>query len=432
MKIYTKTYKNGLRLILEKNNKNVIASNILFNVGSCCESAKEEGFSHLIEHLVFKSSKKFSTEEIMDKLSFYGADFNAYTSKNLTRFIFKCLKENFESCFEIYSDMLINSKFLEEEIDRERGVVVEEIKKYEDDPVEVMLQRVAKEYFSETALAHDVLGNEEIISFATREQLLNYKKKYYTAQNAIISIAGNIDFDELDKIVSKYFASEFNYESEPVPTEFSEIEPKIKNKYAVTIRDDSQVNICVHIKGVTYKSKQKYAADLYSLLLGGSSNSYLYKKVREELGLVYTIYSYNENEAKTGELFIIFGTRSKNVKRAIYEINTIINNLAANGVTESELIAAKNLKKSYMEFASETNADTAEVNGSLIHFIGKHKSLNSRKSEYDKVSVSDIQKFASRIANEESFNIVAVGKNIDINDLKQFKQKTSQSAKILS
>ena len=85
-----------------------------------------------------------------------------------------------------------------------------------------------------------------------------------------------------------------------------------------------------------------------------------------------------------------------------------------------------------MEFASETNADTAEVNGSLIHFIGKHKSLNSRKSEYDKVSVSDIQKFASRIANEESFNIVAVGKNIDINDLKQFKQKTSQSAKILS
>lgn len=420
MKIYTKTYENGLRLILEKNNKNVIASNILFNVGSNFEKLEEEGFSHFIEHLVFKSSKKFSTEEIMDKLTFLGADFNAYTSKNLTRFIFKCLKENFEKCFEIYSDMLINSKFLEEEIDRERGVVVEEIKKYEDDPVEVMLQKVAKEYFDGTTFAHDVLGNEEIILSATRESLLNFKRKYYTAENAIISVAGNIEFDLLDKIVTKYFASEFRYKAEPILTDFSEVKPKIKSKYSISFRDDSQVNVCLHIKSVTYKSKLKYVADLYSTLLGGSSNSRLYKKVREELGLVYTIYSYNEIEAKNGEIYIVFGTRSKNVKRAIAEVKSIINNLAEHGVTEAELDAAKNLKKSYMEFASETNADTAEINGSLIHFKGKHTKLAQRQSMYDKVTALDIQNFASRIANEKLFNVVAVGNNIDINDLKQF------------
>lgn len=420
MKIYTKTYENGLRLILEKNNKNVIASNILFNVGSNFEKLEEEGFSHFIEHLVFKSSKKFSTEEIMDKLTFLGADFNAYTSKNLTRFIFKCLKENFEKCFEIYSDMLINSKFLEEEIDRERGVVVEEIKKYEDDPVEVMLQKVAKEYFDGTTFAHDVLGNEEIILSATRESLLNFKRKYYTAENAIISVAGNIEFDLLDKIVTKYFASEFRYKAEPILTDFSEVKPKIKSKYSISFRDDSQVNVCLHIKSVTYKSKLKYVADLYSTLLGGSSNSRLYKKVREELGLVYTIYSYNEIEAKNGEIYIVFGTRSKNVKRAIAEVKSIINNLAEHGVTEAELDAAKNLKKSYMEFASETNADTAEINGSLIHFKGKHTKLAQRQGMYDKVTALDIQNFASRIANEKLFNVVAVGNNIDINDLKQF------------
>ncbi len=420
MKIYTKTYTNGLRLILEKNNKNVIASNILFNVGSNFENKTEEGFSHFIEHLVFKSSEKFSTEEIMDKLTFYGADFNAYTSKNLTRFIFKCLKENFEKCFEIYSDMLINSKFLSDEIDRERDVVIEEIKKYEDDPVEVMLQKISSNYFSGTTFAHDVLGNEDIISNVSRDELLNYKKKFYNSENAIISVAGNIDFEELDKIVTKYFASEFNYNAKSIETNFNEVKLNNFEKYAVVNRDDSQVNVCIHIKGVTYKSKLKFVADLYSTLLGGSSNSKLYKKIREELGLVYTIYSYPEIEARNGEFYIVFGTRAKNVKLAISEVKKIINYMAENLVTEDELNAAKNWKKSYLEFVSETNAETAEINGNLIHFNGKHSKLSARQKQYDKVSVDDIKKFAKKIANENTYNVVAVGKNIEISDLKQF------------
>ncbi len=420
MKIYTKTYDNGLRLIFEKNNKNVVASNIMFAVGSNYENKSEEGFSHFIEHLVFKSSEKFSTEDIMDGLTTLGADYNAYTSKNFTRFIFKCLKENFEKCFEIYSDMLLRSKFLNEEIDRERNVVVEEIKKYEDYPTEVMMQKVLLEYFNGTTLAHDVLGSEEIIMGVSRDELLAFKKKYYTSENAIISVAGNMDFDELDKIVTKYFASNFNYEAEPVQTNFDEIKLNKFEKYSIVSREDSQVNVCIHIKSVTNKNKLKYVADLYSVLLGGSSNSRLFKRVREELGLVYTIYSYQEIEERNGELFIVLGTRAKNVKVAIAEIRKIIDEIATNGITENELNSAKNWKKSYLEFSSETNSDIAEADGSMIHFEGKHMSLSARKKKYDKITACDIQKFASRIAKEKVYNVVAVGKNIDINDLKQF------------
>ena len=111
MKTFSKTYKNGLRLVLEQKDTDVVSSNILFFVGSENENKEEEGFSHFIEHMIFKSSENYSTEEINDKFTFYGADYNAYTSKTATRFIFKCLKENFEPCFEIYSDLLIRPKF---------------------------------------------------------------------------------------------------------------------------------------------------------------------------------------------------------------------------------------------------------------------------------------------------------------------------------
>jgi len=420
MKIYTKTYSNGLRLILEKNSKNVIASNILFGVGSQDENKKEEGYSHFIEHLVFKSSENYKTEEIMDKLTMLGADFNAYTAKTTTRFIFKCLAENFEPCFEIYSDMLLRPKFLLEELDRERNVVIEEMKKYEDEPSEVMYQAAVQNYFEGSSFAHDILGNEENISNVTREELLAYKNKYYKAENTIISICGNIDFDELDRIVTKYFVSNFNYEAEPIFSTKYDSKENINCKYQVIERDDAQANVCLHIKTVPYESNLKYVASLYTSILGNSQNSRLYKKIREELGLVYSIYAYNDIKKGHGEMFIIFGTRPKNVQKAIFEIKKIIGELAENGATELELERAKNWKKSCMEFSSETNSDIADMNATLIYSDNKHTSLKSRKSKYDKIKLEDINKFAKKIAYEKVFNVVAVGKNINIEDLKQF------------
>lgn len=420
MKIYTKTYENGLRLILEKNNKNVIASNILFFVGSQNENESQQGYSHFIEHLVFKSSEKNSTEEIMDKLTLYGADFNAYTSKTVTRFIFKCIAENFEPCFEIYSDMLLHPKFLPEEMDKERNVVIEEMKKYEDDPSEVMFQRAVSNYFDGTSLSHDILGTEEIISNVTRDELLAYKSQFYKAENSIISVAGNIEFEELDRIVTKYFASDFNYKASPKLVDFSPLSINIKEKYNIVARDDSQANVCVVIKSVPYSSKQKYIASLYTSILGNSQNSRLYKTIREELGLVYTIYAYQDTQARVGEIVIAFGTRPKNVQMAIFEIRRIIDELAENGVTEDELLRAKNWKKSCIEFSSETNQDLAEANGSFILFEGKHIGVGARKSKYDKVKVEDVNKFAKKIAKETIFNVVGVGKNLNIEDLKQF------------
>lgn len=418
--VNTKTYKNGLRLCLEKNEKNVIAINILFNVGSQNETLEQQGYSHFIEHLLFKSSEKYSTIEIMDKLGFYGADFNAYTSRTVTRYVFKCLKENFEPCFEIYSDMIINPKFDAEEIDKERNVVIEEMKKCDDDPVEVLYKTVMNNYYNGHQYAHDELGTEEIISSVTREQLLKYKNKYYTANNCVVSVAGNIEFDELDQIIEKYFVSKFTTSSKPYKVNIEEIVPNISNKYDVVYRDDNQANVCIHIKSVSAISEDKYISDLYTSVLGNSQNSRLYKVIREELGLVYSVYAFADTIPTTGGIFIMLGTRPKNVKRAIAEIKKIILDLAENGATKEELERVKNWKKSLLEYNSETNSDIAEVNGSMIHLFEKSESINERKQKIENVTIEQINEFAKRISKEEIFNVVAVGKNLNIDDLKQF------------
>ena len=418
--IYTKTYKNGLRLIHEKNNKNVVSLNMMFNVGSQNETKSEEGYSHFIEHMIFKGTKNINSFEIMDKLTFLGADYNAFTSKIATKFVFKCLAENFEKCFEIYADILVNAEFDSTELDRERQVVIEEMKRCDDEPTEVMYKRAMDNYFAGLPYAHDELGDEKIIESVTREQLLEYKNRFYKPENCVISVVGNIDFEELDKIVEKYFASKFDYDAVPNKFDFEPYKINISKRYDIVERDDNQANVCVVIKSVSSNDEQKFACDLYTSILGSSQNSRLFKVIREKLGLVYTIFAYNEMSGKAGELLIVFGTRPKNVKKAMVEIKKTILDFAEHGATEEELTRAKNWKKSCLAFGTETNGDLAEINGTIFNVFNKVFDSKDRLQKTESVTLEQVNEFAKRIANENVLNVVAVGKGVKIEDISVF------------
>lgn len=418
--IQTKTYKNGLRLVFEKNDKSVVSANIMFNVGSQNEERHQEGFSHFIEHLIFKGTKDMNAVEIMDKLTFFGADFNAYTSKTMTKFVFKCLSENFEKCFEIYADMLINAEFEKTELDRERQVVIEEMKRCDDEPTEVMYRRAMENYFAGLTYAHDELGQESIIETATREQLLEYKNKYYKPENCVISVVGNLDFDELDRIIERNFTSHFDYESKQIDVDCEPYKISIAKTYDIVERDDNQANVCVVIKSVNSLDEEKYVCDLYTSILGNSQNSRLFKIIREKLGLVYTIYAYNEISPKAGELVIVFGTRPKNVEKAMVEIKKAILDFAENGATEEELVRAKNWKKSCISFGMETNSNLAEINGTIFNIYNKAFDKEERLKKIENVTLEKVNNFAKRIASEKEFSIVAVGKDLKIKDIKVF------------
>ncbi len=418
--LHTKTYKNGLRLICEENEKDVASLNIIFNVGSKDEEKHQEGFAHFIEHMIFKGTKDLSAVNIMDKLTFYGADFNAYTSRNTTKFVFKCLSENFEKCFEIYSNMLLDAEFDEEELDRERQVVIEEMKRSDDYPSGVMYKRAMENYFDGLSYAHDELGGEEIIENVSRQELLNFKEKYYKAENCVISVVGNLKFEEVDKMIQKYFASRFDYSKKPKTVDFEPYNLKILKRYDIVERNDNQSNVCIFIKSVTSTDELKHVADLYSSILGNSQNSRLFKTIREKMGLVYTIYAYNVMSPKTGGLEIAFGTRSKNVKKAIQEIKKIIVDFAERGATEEELARAKNWKKSCVSFGMESNSDLSEINGTIFNLYNKPFDKQERIEKIENVSLEAVNSFAKRIANEPEFVVVAVGKGLKQEDIEVF------------
>lgn len=420
MDIRQKTYKNGLRLVTMKTASKVVAINVLFNVGSQNETYEQEGYAHFIEHLMFKGSERFSAEELMDRFTFLGSDYNAYTTRTVTRYTFKCLKENFEECFKIYADMFVSAKFDSAEIDKERSVVIEEMKKCDDDPVDVLFKSTMENYFNGYSFAHDELGREEVIKNVTREELLAFKNKYYKPENCLISVAGDISFDEIDRIIETYYSSKYDYEAESYILDKTEIAPNIKNKYDIVSRDDNQVNVCVHIKTVTLSSDLKYIADIYTSILGNSQNSRLFKLLREKLGLVYSVYAFNDMRMASGEIYIIFGTRAKNVEKAIKTIKAEIQNLANNGITDIELQRAKNWKESCVAFGLESSAEIAELNGSYTHYFGVPTTAEEKIQNYRKVTKDEVDNFAKMVEKQELFNVVAVGKNVKIEDLKHF------------
>ena len=249
---------------------------------------------------------------------------------------------------------------------------------------------------------------------------MEYKNKYYKAENCVISIVGNLDFEELDKIVEKNFACHFDYEAEPNKVDKEPYEIKIAKTYDIVERDDNQANVCVLIKSVSSMEEEKYIADLYTSILGNSQNSRLFKIIREKLGLVYTIYAYNEISPKAGELMIAFGTRPKNVKKAMVEIKKAILDFSENGATEEELTRAKNWKKSCLSFGTETNSNIAEINGAIYNLHNKKFDKDERLKKIEKVSLDDVNDFAKRIANEKEFSVVAVGKGLSLEDIEVF------------
>ena len=259
-----------------------------------------------------------------------------------------------------------------------------------------------------------------MIEKVTRRQLLDYKSKYYKAENCVISIVGNLEFKDVEMVVKKYFSCFFNYCAEPNKHNFEPYEIVIKNKYDIIERNDTQANVCIVIKSVTSADKDKHICDLYTSILGSSQNSRLFKIIREKLGLVYTIYAYNEMSPKTGEIIIAFGTRPKNVKKAMIEIKKAINDFAQNGATEEELERAKNWKKSCLSFGTETNSNIAEINGTMFNVFNKIFDKDERYKQTQNVTLEDVNNFAKRIANEKVYNVVAVGKNVRIDDINLF------------
>lgn len=376
-----KTFDSGLRLLhIFNNNSRTITVSVLCGVGSYVEDENNNGISHFIEHMMFKGTKKRNALQIPAEIESAGATINAFTSKLNTCYYTICLQEEVEKCVEILSDILTNSTFLEEEIEREKKVVLEEIAMSEDDNEGVCYDLLDNACYSNSPLGKSILGPAANIKKFTRQDLFDYVGKNYCANNILISISGNIELDEATALIEKYFEGKFPINKD---REWKDKFISSKPQYIHSFKDIEQANISIGIPA-KYEEKDCIPLKLATVIFGGGMSSRLFQTIREKHGLAYSVWSSCMYRYDNAFVDLYIGTNVNSVEKALSLTKELIDDILKTGFTDEEVEKSK--KTSAFQFAK-----LAESQISYLRF------LSGDELYYEKIR--DIDELLNTIKN---------------------------------
>ena len=382
---HLKTFDNGLKLVVvEMKGLLSVACGVLVKTGSANESAEENGISHFIEHTMFKGTETRSAFEISDFIDRIGGQINAYTSKQMTCYYTHTTKEHLEDSLNVLSDMFFNSKFDKTELNKEKGVVIEEINMSEDTPEDLCLDLLSESYFGKEGLGQTILGSAKNVRSFSREKISAYMDKYYTADNVVIAIAGNVTADKVEKLVGRYFADNFKrIKSAPQKTTKTTKPLNLKK-----IKKIEQSHIALCMPAISLKDERRDALTIANIVLGGGMSSRLFQKIREDLGLCYSVYSYLSCYRETGVLEVYAGVNTDNRELAFNAILDEINKFKEKGITEQEFLRGKEQLKSSLVLGQESVAGQMQLygryalmNDGLFDFSARLKSIERIKAD---------------------------------------------------
>src|SRR3989344_2283855 len=339
--------KNGIRLITVPNKSTkAVTILILFPVGSRYETRDIGGISHFIEHMMFKGTEKRPTSlDISKELDSVGAEFNAFTSKDYTGYYIKASADKIELAYDILSDMLFHSKFDQGELDKERGVIVEEINMYEDNPLMYVDSLFEELVFGDHPLGWQIAGKRNIIKTVPRQKLVDYLHHYYQPANMILIAAGNISEPKVKTLTQKYFTNTGDSDFKKFPAfSLPQDSPRVK----VSFKETEQVQMCLGYPGLSYFDEDRYSLQLLSIILGGNMSSRLFVNIRERYGLCYFIRASTEHYHDAGTFVVQAGLEKARIMEAIKLIMEELKKAKDNGVTEKELQDAKDFLKGKM------------------------------------------------------------------------------------
>ncbi|MFA5450056.1 MAG: pitrilysin family protein, partial [Clostridia bacterium] len=276
-------YPSGLRLVLHSlKNTRSMAIGLYVGTGSACETATNNGISHFIEHMLFKGTKNRSAFNIAEDMESIGAQINAFTSREMISFFTISTDEHTEKCFDVLSDMFFNATLTEENIQKEKGVILEEISMCEDDPTDLVMTLLSEAYFGNSGLGRSILGTPDTVNSLDANTLREYMAGLYTADNLVLAVAGNINFDAVNALVKKYFEQKLSkIKKKAIVCEPPDIRPRSLSK----IKPIEQSNIAFAFPSYKYDDRISLSVALLSNVLGGGMSSRLFQKLREELSL---------------------------------------------------------------------------------------------------------------------------------------------------
>lgn len=384
--VHLKTFDNGLRLIVKQMPGLMsVTMGIIVHTGAAIETDSEDGISHFIEHMMFKGTKKRTAARISDEMDAIGAQMNAYTSKDLTCYYAKSTTGHAGEAFEILSDLFLNSTFPEEEIAREKGVIIEEINMNDDTPDDLCLDLLSKAFYGERGYGRNILGSRQNVNSFTKCDVEKYMARRYTTGNIVISMAGNIDPVYAEELAARYFSH-----LPSVPTEKITVEVENPAKSLFTKKEIEQIHI-----GFAFPSVKRYdslfdATQILNSILGGSMSSKLFQKVREELGLAYTVYSYLSAYEETGSLVVYAGVNSANYKKSVEAVLNCIEDVKRKNISNDEFMRGKEQLTSSSVFAQESTSSQMLLYGKELLYSGKIYNFEERVEKIANIKLDDV------------------------------------------
>jgi len=401
-----KKLSNGIPVIIEKiTTSKSVSMGIFVKTGTKYELENEAGISHFLEHMLFKGTKTRTAKQISEEIDDVGGEMNAFTSKEITAFYIKSLSEYTKIGIDILSDIYLNSIFSTEEMKKERGVIIEEIRMYEDIPEEKIHDLNSAKVLEGGVLANPVLGTEESVNEITSEELASYWKQRYTTDNTFISVVGDINEDEVLKELENKFAL---LERKSQKRKY---DGKFKFNYGIEEmkKDIQQVHLCLNVEAIKRKDEKRYTLAILSNILGGNMSSRLFQEVREERGLAYTIHSYSTSYEEGG-LFTVYAATTKEAYKEVLEIiKKEFDKIKKEGITKQELNRAKNQLKSSLILGLESTKARMVRFARVFMDYGEIETIEKTIEKIEKVTLENVKDFANEMFNNEKYFITVLG-----------------------
>lgn len=384
--------KNGLTILTyNMSNVNSVAINVIVNVGSRYEQSSEIGISHFLEHMAFKGTTTRSAKQIAEEFDSIGGHFNAYTSHEQTVYYSKILTENCYKALEILADIIQNSVFSKEEIAKEYQVILQEIAHVQDNPDELIHEKFYSSAYENQALGRSILGTHDSLAKFDREHFSNYVDKHYNAENIYLSVAGNISHEQVVEFAKKLFCSLKNKQN----SHFEKV--RYTGGHSFITKDLEQTTLVLGFESVPYFNiQQLYHTQVLSLILGNGMSSRLFQQIREKLGLVYSIGSYNSSYYDSG----IFGIyASTNHDKLPFLTEQLVNEIkkVSTDIKDSEIDRAKVQLKTSIYMAQEESSYKSEEIGKNFAVFGKYIPTEQTIEHIMNITKQDIINIANKI-----------------------------------
>ena len=402
------TLKNGLRIItVPTKNTQAVTVLVLVKTGSKYETKERTGISHFLEHMLFKGTKKRSSQmDIAKILDGIGGAYNAFTGEDYTGYYIKTENSHFNLALDVISDIFLNSLLSEKEIQREKGVIIEEINMFFDNPAYYIDVLWNKLLYGDQPAGWDILGSKKNVTDMNRQKLFSYMQTQYVASNTVICVGGKISHSAALSQVKKYF---FRIETTKPKKKQPVLENQTEPKCLLHQKKTDQTNLCLGVRSYNIFHPQKYSVELLAVILGGMMSSRLFIELREKLGLAYDIRTSVDSNPDTGFLVTQAGVDNRNVAQAISIILKEYKKISQEKVPVSELKKAKDYIKGRMSLSLESSDAQASFYGTQELLKKKILTPQEIYAKINKVTDRDILKVAQALFQPRNLNLAILG-----------------------